>query len=318
MKKIGALIIIIFLLLTGCSNVLETGNIQNAGLLVEGSIHDQTWGKKGYLGLLNIQENMDTNVYFKEGVNTQMKVNEAVETFANKGVNLIFGHSSSYGQYFSAIDQDYPDIQFVYFNGDTYSENITSIKFNAHAMGFFAGMVAGAMTETNNVGVLGAFEWQPEIDGFYEGVKYQNPEVNVEIRMVNHWDSSEQALNRFQTLKEANIDVIYPTGDGFSVPIVNEAKESNIYAIGYISDLIDMGESTVLTSTVQHVDRLYPIIAKKFNKGELPSKVMNFDFRDDVITMGTYSDEVPKHVRKDVAEAIHQYKETGNLPNQMN
>ncbi|SEU03316.1 transcriptional activator of comK gene [Salinibacillus kushneri] len=316
MKRIRALYIILFLLLSGCSNVLETGNIQNVGMLVEGSIHDQTWGKKGYLGLLNIQEEMDTNVYFKEGVHSQTAVNEAVETFANKGVNLIFGHSSSYGEYFSKIDQDYPDIQFVYFNGDTYSENITSLKINAHAMGFFAGMIAGAMTETNSVGVLGAYEWQPEIDGFYEGAKYQNPDVNVEIRMVNHWDNTEQALMQFDVLKEEDIDVIYPTGDGFIIPIVDKAKESDIYAIGYISDLIDMGESTVLTSTVQHVDRIYSLVAKRFDEGELPSGIMNFDFRDDVITMGSYSEEVPKSVRQDVEKAIEQYKETGNLPNQ--
>ncbi|MRG87066.1 BMP family ABC transporter substrate-binding protein [Salinibacillus xinjiangensis] len=309
---------IITLFITGCSDSIESNEVKNVGMLVEGTIYDQTWGKKGYMGLLEIKEEMDANVFFKEGVNSQVAVNEAVESFANKGVTLIFGHGSTYGRYFSSIRKEYPEIQFVYFNGDKYGENLTSLNFNANAMGFFAGMVASSMTETNQVGVVGAFEWQPEIDGFYEGVKYENPDVDVTIRTVNHWDNEQMALKTYKTMvEEKNIDIVYPAGDGFSVPIIEQAKEDGLYSIGYVSDLHDLGESTVLTSTVQHVDRLYLLAAQLFNKGKLTSGIMSFDFQDGVVSMGTFSDEVPESVQNRINEAVDHYIETGKLPNQV-
>lgn len=301
--------------MTSCSNE-EKDHLNNVGLLVEGTIHDQTWGKKGYMGLLKIKEELDTDVYFKEGVNSQLAVNAAVEALSKRNVNLIFGHSSTYGEYFSNIHEEYPDIQFVYFNGNTYGDNLTSMNFKSNAMGFFAGMVAGAMTETDRVGVIGAFEWQPEVDGFYEGAKFQNPNTEVMIRYVNNWDNQEKALKLFDQLKDRGVDVFYPAGDGFNVPIIDRVKQNDLYAIGYITDQIEFGESTILTSTVQHVDHLYLEVAKLVKEGDLPTGVLEFDFKDGVISMGTFSEEVPNDVKETVQEAIDEYIETGKLPNE--
>jgi transcriptional activator of comK gene len=315
MPRLFSLLFIIILLLTSCSN-LEEDKIQNVGLLVEGSIHDQTWGKKGYMGLLKIKENLDVDVYFKEGVNSQLAVNAAVEAFSKRNVNLIFGHSSVYGEYFSKIHEEYPDIQFVYFNGTKYSDNLTSMNFESHAMGFFAGMVAAEMTTSDKVGVIGSFEWQPEVDGFYEGAKYQNPNINVDIKYVNNWDDKEKALQFFENMKEQGVDVFYPAGDGFNVPIINKVKENGLYAIGYISDQIELGESTVLTSTVQHVDFLYLAVANLMMEDNLPGGILNFDFQDGVVTMGTFSEEVPTDVKERIQNAVEEYIETGKLPNE--
>ncbi|MBB6453033.1 transcriptional activator of comK gene [Salirhabdus euzebyi] len=314
-RTISFAFIVILLVMTSCSN-MEKGNIENVGLLVEGTIHDQTWGKKGYLGLLNIKEELDVNVYFKEGVNNQQEVNEAVDALAQKDVNLIFGHSSSYGEFFSNIYRDYPDIQFVYFNGDKYRENLTSLNFNSNAMGFFAGMVAAQMSKTDHVGVISSFEWQPEVGGFYEGAKYQNPNAKVEIRYVNSWDNQERALEMYDQLKEKGVDVFYPAGDGFNVPIINKIKQDGLYAIGYISDQISLGESTILTSTVQHVDHLYLVVAERMQEGTFQPGILQFDFQDGVISMGTFSEVVPEDVKEEIMNAVDRYIQTGKLPNE--
>ncbi len=319
MKKGIALIFIVLLIITtSCSNISD-GKVQNVGLLVEGTIHDQTWGKKGYMGLLSIKEELDVNVFFKEGVNTQLAVNAAVEEFSKQNVNLIFGHSSIYGKYFSEINESYPDIEFVYFNGATKDDNVTSINFNSHAMGFFAGMIASAMSNSKSVGVIGTFGWQPEVDGFYEGAKYYNPDVNVEIQYVNSWDNVDRAFDIYEQFNNKNVDVYYPAGDGFNIPVLNKVKEDGHYAIGYVSDQHDLGESTVLTSTVQHVDFLYLAVANLMNEkdDDIPGGVLEFDFQDGVISMGTFSDVVPNDVKKEIQSAVKQYIDTGKLPNEI-
>ncbi|WP_164669479.1 BMP family ABC transporter substrate-binding protein [Virgibacillus doumboii] len=318
MKKLTiiTLAFITAMTLSGCSDYFNQGHLQKAGMLVEGSIHDQPWEKKGYEGLLQISEELDVEVYYKEDIQTKQEVTEAVDELVNKGVNLIFGHSSTYGKFFKDISEAYPDVHFVYFNGGQFGEDVTSLNFNSHAMGFFGGMVAGKMTSTNQVGVIGAYEWQPEIEGFYEGVKYQNPEAEVQFKYVNSWSGENIALKMYEQMLDSNVDVMYPTGDTYSEPVIEQAKKDGIYAIGYVSDQNSIAENTVLTSTVQHVEKLYVLTAEKFNDGELRGGVLTYDFQDEVISMGKYSPEVPEDFQDKVEDAVEEYKETGLLPNE--
>ncbi|MGP4106671.1 BMP family ABC transporter substrate-binding protein [Virgibacillus sp. L01] len=315
--SIVTLTVIIIMILSGCSNYFNQGNLQKAGMLVETSIHDQPWNKKGYQGLLEIEEEFNVDVYFKEGVQTEQEIAKAVDELVNQGVNLIFGHSSTYGKYFKDISTAYPDVHFVYFNGGEFGEDLTSLNFNSHAMGFFGGMIAARMTETGNVGVVGAFEWQPEIEGFYEGAKYQNPEVEVHLNYVNSWNNNTDiALKKYEQMQSNNVDVFYPTGDTFSASIIKRASEDGLYAIGYVTDQSDIAEETVLTSTLQHVEKLYVLTAEKFNEGELRGGVLTFDFKDEVISLGKYNPDVPEEFKDKMNEAVEEYKETGLLPNE--
>ncbi|WP_106498020.1 BMP family ABC transporter substrate-binding protein [Lentibacillus sp. Marseille-P4043] len=317
LKKLFILVLIgIIVLLPGCNHYFDEGKIQRVGMLVETSIHDQSWGKKGYKGLLAIRDEFDVDVYFKEGVKTEQDVINAVDELVQKGVNLIFGHSSTYGKYFVDISESYPDVQFVYFNGGYYAENVTSLNFNANAMGYFSGMVAGRMTKTNHVGIVAAYEWQPEVEGFYEGVKYQNPDAEVHVDYVNDWNDEKNALDSYEKMYNEDVDVVYPAGDAFSAQMIKQASNDGIYAIGYVSDQSQIDEHAVLTSTVQHVDMLYELIAEKFNNGKLAGEILTFDLQDDVITLGKFSPEVPEEFQEKVEEDIENYKETGLLPNE--
>ncbi|MFD1360174.1 BMP family ABC transporter substrate-binding protein [Lentibacillus salinarum] len=317
MKKFLIMIPIVFIfILAGCSLVGDSGNLQNAGLLVETSIHDQPWNKKGYEGLLAIEETFNTDVFYKEGVRTEADVREAVDTFVNDGVNLIFGHSSTYGNFFEEMSEEYPGVHFVYFNGGQFAEGVTSLNFNAHAMGFFAGMLAGEMTESNHAGVIGAFEWQPEIEGFYEGVTYQNPEADVHFNYVNDWDGKGKAMDVYETLRKEGTDVVYPAGNAYSTAVIEQASDDGIYAVGYVSDQAKLAEKAVLTSTVQHVEKLYELAAEKFNEGDLRGGVLTFDFQDDMISLGKFSADVPGNFQKLMQEEIEAYQDTGLLPNE--
>ncbi|GAA0593110.1 transcriptional regulator Med [Virgibacillus siamensis] len=312
---------IVLLTVIGISTILYgcTGyddNLQRVGMLVEHSAHDNAWSREGYKGLKKINEEFDAEVYYKEDIQTKQEVIEAVDEFSENGVNLVFGHSNTYGKYFVEIAPSYPEIHFVYFNGGEFGDDVTSLNFNSHAMGFFAGMVAGKMTDTNEVAVIGAFEWQPEIEGFYEGVKYQNRAAEVNIKYVNSWNDTKKAMQLYEQLHDENADVIYPTGDLYSAQVLKEVSEDGVYGIGYVTDQSSIDEKQVLTSTVQHVSDLYVRIAEKFNDNELRGGVLTFDFQDGVISMGEFSPEVPEDFREKMNEAIESYEETDLLPNE--
>lgn len=315
LKRIG-LILISLLLLGGCGQPLSTGKIEKVGLLVPETISDQVWGTKGYRGLLKIQSRFNVDVFYKEGMNSKDLVEEAVQEFADKGVNLIFGHGNEYAEYFNTLSESYPDIHFVSFNGDAKNDNTTSLNFDAYAMGFFGGMVAAHMSETKKLGVIAAFEWQPEVEGFYDGATYYNSEIDVEIYYVGGWDDDEKAIQMLENVLANGADVIYPAGDGYNVPVIERVKEEGLFVVGYVSDQSDLGESTVLTSTVQQVDVLYELAASKYNEDKLNSGNLYFDMQDGVISLGKFSPNVDESFKETIQQYIMKYKETGKLPNE--
>jgi transcriptional activator of comK gene len=313
LNRFGIILLCLFLL-GACGGTKPTGEIKKVGLLVPETVNDQVWGTKGFNGLLKIQSKFDVDVFYKEGMNSADVVERAVKEFDQKGVNLIFGHGSEFAEYFNNYSEKYPNIHFISFNGDAKNNNTTSLNFKAHAMGFFGGMVAAHMSKTQKVGVLAAYEWQPEVEGFYQGAMAENKGTKVSIEYVGNWDDEIKAVQLANDMIEKGVDVIYPAGDGYNVPVIERVKERGLYVIGYVSEQSDLGESTVLTSTIQQVDFLYEKVADEYNNGELKSGNLSFDFQDNVISLGKFSPLVNKAFIQKINNQIDIYKETEQLP----
>lgn len=313
LSRFGIILLCLFLL-SACGETKAQGHLHKAGLLVPDTVNDQVWATKGFNGLLKIQSQFNIDVFYKEGMNSEGKVEKAVKEFDQKGVNLIFGHGSEYAEYFNKISKDYPNIHFVSFNGDAKSPNSTSLNFKGHAMGFFGGMVAAHMSKQHKVGVLAAYEWQPEIEGFYQGAMAEDKNSHVSIEYVGNWDDDNKAIQLVDRMLDTGVDVVYPAGDGFNVPVIERVKDRGQYVIGYVSEQSDFGESTVLTSTIQQVDKLYVKVAEQFNNQKLKSGNLSFDFQDDVISLGKYSPLVDKEFIHKMDSYIETYKNSGNLP----
>ncbi|HZG71631.1 MAG TPA: BMP family ABC transporter substrate-binding protein [Chondromyces sp.] len=315
-KRLRYLMIISILMVitAGCSASPKKGEIEKVGLLVSDTISDQVWGTKGYKGMLKIQSEFGIDVFYKEEITSQIVAERAIEEFSHKGVNLVFGHGSEYADYFNIIAKEYPNMHFVSFNGNAEEKNTTSLKFEGHAMGFFGGMTAAHETKTGKIGILATYKWQPEVKGFVQGAEFENPDTQVHIEYVGNWDDEDRALALLDKLIEKGVDVVYPAGDGYNVPVIEALKAKGLHAVGYVSDQSDLGQTTVLTSTVQHVDKLYLLVAERFAKGELESGNLYFDFADGVISMGEFSPNIDSSFKEALSSYIDQYIETGKLP----
>ncbi|NEU29691.1 BMP family ABC transporter substrate-binding protein [bacterium LRH843] len=314
MKVQYIFLLLLPLLLIGCSSSTSSPQDQKVALLLEDTIDDQGWNSKGFQGLLNIHANMDMEVMFKEDVNTEKETIRAVNEFIKDDVGLIFGHGRIFADFFTQLGKEHPNVHFVSFNGDVEGENVTSLHFDSYSMGYFAGMIASAMSKSDHVGVIAAYPWQPEVKGFEEGANIGRDMKGVHISYVGDWANKEKALDHFKQLQKEQVDVFYPTGDGYHVDVIEEAKKEGLFVIGYVSDQSDLGESTVLTSTIQHVDHLYELVAKQYKKNELKSGNIGFDFKDGVISLGEFSTVVPEKIKKQLEEAVEKYIETGQLP----
>lgn len=310
------LFLFLFLFLNGW--VAKKGKVEKVGLLVSGTVSDQVWGTKGYKGLLNIHTKLGVDVFYKESIDSYTVTERAIKEFEAKGVNLVFGHGGDFVQYFNILSSKYPSIHFVSINGrePATKNNTTNIKFENYPMGFFGGMVAGQMTKTNTIGVIGAYEWQEEVNGFKDGVKYVNENAIVIKEFVNDWDNREKAMNILDDQISKNVDIVYPVGDGFNVEIVESIKEKGLHVVGYISDQANLGKYTVLTSTVQDIPKLYEQIATEFDEGELHSGTQICGIREGTIYLGKFSPSIDQDIVESIQKDLNRYKKTGKLPNE--
>ncbi|MCB7144520.1 BMP family ABC transporter substrate-binding protein [Bacillus velezensis] len=304
----------VLLLLSGCAQTPFKGKIEKVGMLFPDTISDLVWGTKGYKGLLAIQSEFNVDVYYKENIRSDEDILKAIDDFHKKGVNLLYGHGNEYEEIFNMISKDYPDMEFVVANGTAKSDNVTSVHLMGEAMGFFGGMTAAHMSKTNEVGVIASFLWQPEVDGFIKGAKYENPDITVNTEFTDHWDNGNEALHLYEKLKAEGTDVVYPAGDGYNVPVIQQIKKDGLYAIGYVAEQSNLGKNTVLTSTVQNVDKAYTLIAEQYNKGTLKSGDHNFDFREGVVEMGTFSPLVDKAFQDKISDLVKTYNRKNELP----
>ncbi|OIJ18480.1 BMP family ABC transporter substrate-binding protein [Anaerobacillus alkalidiazotrophicus] len=311
-----SLIVTLLLISIGCSTSIETNMSTKVGLLLPSNIDDQGWNSKGYKGLLNIHSKMNVDVFYKEEINSMEKVNDAILEYEKLGVNLVFGHGKMYAMKFLELKDQYPHMHFIAFNGDVSGENITSLHFEGYAMGFFAGILASEMSETNVIGVIAAYPWQPEVEGFVEGSQYQNPDVDVIVNYVSSWGNIDKAIELYNEMKLEGVDVFYPAGDGYHIPVIEEVRKHGLYVIGYVGDQSDLGQSTVLTSTIQHVDQLYELVAEEFFNGKLSTGNRYFDFAEGVISLGAFSPEVPEDIQVMISDEVQRYIDTGKLPNE--
>jgi transcriptional activator of comK gene len=305
----------LLILLAGCQVPWNKGELNHAGLLLEDTKNDQGWGTKGYKGLLAVQEQFGNKVYYKESIKTEQDVIESINDFKDKKVNLVFGHGKIYADIFSKIAPNYPEMHFVSFNGEVTGKNVTSFHLNSYAMGFFAGMLASEMSKNEQIGIIAAKEWQPEIEGYADGAAYQNKNVVIHQVVIDSWSDTDKALHALETMTAAGADVFYPIGDSFTIPVIQEVKKKGHYAIGYVSDHSDLGQATILTSTVQNVDNLYKLAAERMEQGTLEAGNLTFDFKDGALSFGKFSPEVPDSIQQKIKKDIENYIQTGVLPN---
>lgn len=313
----GIVILLFITMAAGCSNPVQNVSDMKVGLLLSHNVDDQGWNQEAYQSILRLQSEHDVSFIVKENISAPSSIRQSVEDLVKEDVEMIIGHSHLYESVFSEMADDYPDTHFVGLNAHLQGDNLTGLHFEGYAMGYFAGMLASEMSESGKIGAIAAFPFQPEVRGYAEGAEYnRGNEIEVQIEFTESWTDVSRALAYYRLMEQAGVDIFYPAGDGFHVEVVEEIKASGLQAIGYVGDQIDLGEQGILTSTVQQVGAVYQYAIEEFERDELNTGNLYFDFQENAISMGEYGSVVPDDIITWLEEHIDHYKNTGELPHE--
>lgn len=134
---------------------------------------------------------------------------------------------------------------------------VKSILFNSQEAAYLVGLIAGKMTETNNVGFIGGMDI-PVIDtfkyGYMAGVKKANSNVQIQDQFANSFTDQAKGKAIANQMYGQGADIIFIAGGDVGTGAIEAAKEKNKYAIGVDRDQSDLAPKNVLTSAIKRVD----------------------------------------------------------------
>ena len=176
--------------------------------------------------------------------------------YAESGVKLIVGEIFGVEQEAREVVLDYPDTAFLLgssFMPDPAYPNLSVFDNYIQDASYLSGIIAGAMTETGNIGMVGGFPI-PEVNrlmhAFMAGVKEMKPDATFQVSFIGSWFDPPKAKETAFAMIENGTDLLYAERFGVS----DAAQEKGILAIGNVIDTQGDYPDTVVASAIWHFE----------------------------------------------------------------
>lgn len=176
--------------------------------------------------------------------------------YSEKGVALIVGEAFGISRDVTKVAKDYPNV--AYLMGDSFGprgSNLSVFDNYIHEPCYLMGMIAGSMTKTNKIGMVGGYpigEVNRLFHAFMAGAKSVNPAVEFKVSFIGSWYDPPKAKEFAYAQVEAGVDVMYAERAG----VVDSAREKGIIAFGNVNDMNkeENGKDVVVTSALWHME----------------------------------------------------------------
>lgn len=164
--------------------------------------------------------------------------------------DIIFGDAFGNEEAVRRVAAKYPDIAFVFGSGGGPAEPNLSVFDNwIHEPAYLAGMLAGGLTKSGVVGVVGGYP-VPEVNritnAFVAGAQEANPGVEVKVTFLNSWFDPAAAKEAALAQIAEGADVLYAERFG----VIEAAQEKGLLSFGNMADQKDLGPASVVSSVV--------------------------------------------------------------------
>ncbi len=176
--------------------------------------------------------------------------------YAESGVDLVIGEIFGVEQEAREVVLDYPDTAFLMgssFLDDAAYPNLAVFDNYIQDASYLSGIIAGAMTETGNIGMVGGFPI-PEVNrlmhAFMAGVKEVKPDATFQVSFIGSWFDPPKAKETAFAMIENGADLLYAERFGVS----DAAQEKGILAIGNVIDTQSEYPDTVVASALWHFE----------------------------------------------------------------
>jgi basic membrane lipoprotein Med (substrate-binding protein (PBP1-ABC) superfamily) len=244
------------------------------------NIEGTTWsGAHDRAGKRIADKYPEVEYVYREAVGPDLAVPYAEELIAD-GADIVIGNAEFMGLPLEDIADKYPDVYFgsIIASDLTTKRNFIRLFPRQYQAMYLEGLIAGALTETGNIGIVSAF---PSIqvarrqNGFYLGVQDAaealGKEVTVYVKYVGDWYLPAEEGDIANTLvSQYNVDVLTQQTDSGSP--LDVAQEQGIWFVGKDMDIVGFygwsSTDTVAVSFDTRWEVLYETMVKDWLAGE--------------------------------------------------
>ena len=269
---------------------------------------EQQWVSRIHKAAETAQARGDIDYAFTENVsNTDYA--RVMREYAEKGYQLIIGEIFGAEQEAREVAADYPDIAFLLgssFKEDPALANLAVFDNYIQDAAYLSGIIAGAMTKTGNIGMVGGFPI-PEVNrlmnAFMAGAHEMNPEITFQVSFIGSWFDPPKAKETAFAMIEQGADVLYAERFGVS----DAAQERNVLAIGNVIDTQADYPETVVASAIWHFEPTLDHAVAEVKAGTFKAAdygVYSFmaEGGSSLAPLGTFEGKVPEAALALVAE----------------
>jgi basic membrane protein A len=188
---------------------------------------------------------------FVEKVPESADAERVFRDMAGQGNKLIFGTTFGYMEPMLKVAADMKDVKWEHATGYKQAENMRTYDSRTYEGAYMAGVIAGKMTKSNTLGVVGSIpipEVIRNINSFTLGAQSVNPKVKTKVVWVNEWFNPPKETEAATSLINGGADVLFQNTD--SPAVLKTAQDKGKRAFGWDSDMTAYGPKAHLASAV--------------------------------------------------------------------
>lgn len=234
MKRYLALFVALLLGSAVFAQDFVIGIVYDAGGKFDRSFNEATWR-----GAERAQQDLQEMGFEVEVVEFEGSPDTAAEgqrRIAAGGAEIIVAPGFLQADAIAAVSQEFPDTSFVLLDAVAEGDNVRSILFREQEGSFLVGYLAGRLTRTGVLGMVGGMD-VPLIRafalGYEEGVMAACPDCEVIHNYVGvtdaAWNDPARAKELSATQHAAGADIIYAPAGGSTLGVIDWANETQCF-----------------------------------------------------------------------------------------
>jgi len=227
--------------------------------------------------------------------------------YAEAKNDFIVGESFAVEAAARKVAKEYPKIAFLMgSSGKPQAPNFSVFDNFIHEPSYLTGMIAGGMTKSNKIGMVGGFPI-PEVNrlmnAFVAGAREVNPKAEFMVTFINSWFDPPKAKEAAFAMIDKGADIMYAERFGVS----DAAKERKVLAIGNVINTQSNYPDTVVASALWNMEptidtALKAVRAGKFGAEDYGKWSYMAVKGSELAPLGTFEQRVPADLVKRVKE----------------
>ncbi len=222
----------------------------------------------------------------------------------SQGNKLIFGTTFGYMEPMLKVAADHKDVKFEHATGYKRADNMRTYDSRTYEGAYMAGVIAGKMTKTNVLGVVGSVpipEVVRNINSFTLGAQSVNPKIKTKVVWVGEWFNIPKEGEAATALINGGADVLMQNTD--SSAVLQTAEKMGKRAFGWDSDMTAYGPKAHLGSAIINWGPYYIKAVRDALEGKWTGNSgVWWGVKEGAIDMVSVAADVPEDTKKRVDE----------------